>query len=96
MKFSDQRGMVKSRKLAGTASGMSDSLISPGGAVSNSTTIAFLTKQIKAAEADIETIAAQIVSDPPETTDQLLMLRETQNAYRSVITCLKAAIDCCE
>ena len=64
--------------------------------MSHSTTIAFLNDRIKAAEADIEAVQAQIASDPPETTDQLLMLREAQNAYRDVITNLKAAIDCCE
>jgi hypothetical protein len=64
--------------------------------MSHSTTMAFLNNRIKAAEADIEAVEAQIASDPPETTDQLLMLREAQNAYRGVITNLKAAIDCCE
>ena len=59
-------------------------------------TITFLNKQIEAANAAIKAIEAQIASDPPETTDQLLMLREVQNKYRSVIDSLKAAIDCCE
>jgi hypothetical protein len=63
--------------------------------VSNST-IAFLADQIKKVEADIEAIEAQIASNPPETTDQLLMLREAQNSYRNVIDSLQAAIDCCE
>jgi hypothetical protein len=59
-------------------------------------TITFLNKQIEAANAGIKAIEVQIASDPPETTDQLLMLREVQNKYRSVIDSLKAAIDCCE
>jgi hypothetical protein len=63
--------------------------------VSNPTT-AFLTDQIKKVEADIKAIDVQIASNPPETTDQLLMLREAQNGYRGVIGCLKAAIDCWE
>jgi hypothetical protein len=63
--------------------------------VSNST-IAFLADQIRKVEVDIEAIEAQIALNPPETTDQLLMLREAQNQYRSVIDSLKAAIDCCE
>lgn len=63
--------------------------------MSNST-IAFLADQIKKVEADIEAIEAQIASNPPETTDQLLMLREAQNSYRNVIDSLQAAIDCCE
>ena len=64
--------------------------------MSHSTTFAFLNNRITTVKADIEAIEAQIASDPPETTDQLLMLREAQNAYRGVITNLKAAIDCCE
>jgi len=59
-------------------------------------TITFLTDQIKKVEADIKAIDVQIASNPPETTDQLLMLREAQNSYRGVIGSLKAAIDCCE
>jgi hypothetical protein len=63
--------------------------------VSNSAII-FLNKQIEAVNAGIKAIEVQIASEPPETTDQLLMLREAQNKYRSVIDSLKAAIDCCE
>jgi hypothetical protein len=59
-------------------------------------TITFLTDQIKKVEADIKAIDVLIASNPPETTDQLLMLREAQNSYRGVIGSLKAAIDCCE
>lgn len=59
-------------------------------------TIAFLEDQIKNVEADIKAIDVEIASNPPETTDQFLMLREAQNGYRGVIGSLKAAIDCCE
>ena len=59
-------------------------------------TITFLADQIKKVEADIKAIDVLIASNPPETTDQLLMLRESQNSYRGVIGSLKAAIDCCE
>lgn len=59
-------------------------------------TITFLEDQIKKVEADIKAIDVEIASNPPETTDQLLMLREAQNGYRGVIGSLKAAIDCCE
>lgn len=59
-------------------------------------TITFLTGQIKKAEADVEAIDLLLASNPPETTDQLLMLREAQNEYRAVIRSLRAAIDCCE
>jgi hypothetical protein len=59
-------------------------------------TITLLNKQIESANANIKAIEIQIASEPPDTTDQLLMLREAQNKYRSVIDSLKAAIDCCE
>lgn len=62
----------------------------------STSTIIFLNKQIESANADINAIEVQIASDPPETTDQLLMLREAQNRYRRVIESLKAAIDSCE
>jgi hypothetical protein len=59
-------------------------------------TLTFLNKQIEVVKAGINAIEAQIAMDPPETTDQLLMLREAQNKYRSIVDSLKAAIDCCE
>lgn len=59
-------------------------------------TITFLNKQIEAAKAAMDAIDAEIALNPPDTTDQLLMLREAQNGYRCVIDNLRAAIDACE
>ena len=52
-----------------------------------------LTDQLKAVENDIEAIDVQIASDPPETSDLLLELREVQGTYRETAVGLRAAID---
>jgi hypothetical protein len=52
-----------------------------------------LTDQLKTVENDIEAIDAQIASDPPETSDLLLELREVQGTYRETAAGLRAAID---
>jgi hypothetical protein len=52
-----------------------------------------LTEQLKAVENDIEAIDVQIASNPPETSDLLLELREAQGAYRETAISLRAAID---
>jgi hypothetical protein len=51
-----------------------------------------LTEQLKAVENDIEAIDVRIASDPPETSDLLLELRETQGTYRETAIGLRAAI----
>ena len=52
-----------------------------------------LTEQLKAVENDIEAIDLRIASDPPETSDLLLELREVQGTYREAAVGLRAAID---
>jgi hypothetical protein len=52
-----------------------------------------LTEQLKAVENDIEAINVQIASDPPETSDLLLELREVQGTYRETAVALRAAIE---
>jgi hypothetical protein len=51
-----------------------------------------LTEQLKAVENDIEAIDVQIASNPPETSDPLLELREAQGTYRETAISLRAAI----
>ena len=51
-----------------------------------------LTEQLKAVESNIEAIDVQIASNPPETSDLLLELREAQGAYRETAISLRAAI----
>jgi hypothetical protein len=52
-----------------------------------------LTEQLKAVESNIEAIDVQIASDPPQTSDLLLELREEQGMYRTTAISLRAAID---
>jgi hypothetical protein len=52
-----------------------------------------LTEQLKAVESNIEAIDVQIASDPPQTSDLLLELREEQGMYRATAIGLRAAID---
>jgi hypothetical protein len=51
-----------------------------------------LTEQLTAVESNIEAIDVQIASDPPETSELLLELREAQGAYRETAISLRAAI----
>jgi hypothetical protein len=51
-----------------------------------------LTEQLKAVENDIEAIDVQIASDPPQTSDLLLELREEQGMYCATAISLRAAI----
>ena len=44
----------------------------------------FLTQQLRDIEEDIETISSYISSNPPETTGELLKLRELQRKYREI------------
>ena len=52
-----------------------------------------LTEQLKAVESNIEAIDVQIASDPPQTSDLLLELREEQGMYRATAISLRAATD---
>jgi hypothetical protein len=55
--------------------------------------LATLRQQLETARGDIELIEQKIVSDPPETSDQLLQIRELQNVYRGLVVSIHAAID---
>jgi hypothetical protein len=52
----------------------------------------FLAQQIKDVEADIETINSYISDNPPETTGELLKLRELQRKYREIAASIKNEI----
>ncbi len=51
-----------------------------------------LVEMLEAAEGDCEAIDKIIVSDPPDTTDQLLILRTLQQSFRSHCAALHSAI----
>jgi hypothetical protein len=52
----------------------------------------FLTQQLGDVEQDIETISSYISSNPPETTGELLKLRELQRKYREIAQSIKNEI----
>jgi hypothetical protein len=52
----------------------------------------FLTQQLRDVEADIETISSYISCNPPETTGELLKLRELQRKYREIAASIKNEI----
>jgi hypothetical protein len=52
----------------------------------------FLTQQLSDVEQDIETISSYIVDNPPETSGELLKLRELQRKYREIATSIKNEI----
>jgi hypothetical protein len=52
----------------------------------------FLTQQLKDVEQDIEMISSYISSNPPETTGELLKLRELQRKYREIAASIKNEI----
>jgi len=52
----------------------------------------FLTQQLGDVEEDIETISNYISCNPPETSDELLQLRELQRKYREIAASIKNAI----
>jgi hypothetical protein len=56
-------------------------------------TLQFLGQQLKTVENSIEVIEVQIASDPPDTSDKLLELRQLQRMYRELAVSLKGAID---
>ena len=43
-----------------------------------------LEQELEAVERDIQSIEYQIASDPPETSGELLRLREIQRTYRGI------------
>ena len=48
--------------------------------------------ELEAVERDIQEIEYQIASDPPDTSGELLRLREIQRTYRGIAASLKQAI----
>lgn len=52
----------------------------------------FLAQQLKEIEADIETISSYISCNPPETSGELLKLRELQRKYREIAVSIKYEI----
>jgi hypothetical protein len=53
----------------------------------------FLTQQLKDVEADIETISDYICCNPPDTSGELLKLRELQRKYREIAASVRNEID---
>jgi len=51
-----------------------------------------LEKELESVVRDIDAIEYQIASDPPDTTGELLRLREIQRTYRGIAANLKKAI----
>jgi hypothetical protein len=52
----------------------------------------FLTQQLRDVEEDIEAISSYISCNPPETTGELLKLRELQRKYREIAESIKKEI----
>jgi hypothetical protein len=52
----------------------------------------FLTQQLGDVEQDIETISSYISCNPPETSGELLKLRELQRKYREIAQSIKKEI----
>lgn len=52
----------------------------------------FLTQQLEDVEHDIETISSYISYNPPETSGELLKLRELQRKYREIAASIKNEI----
>jgi hypothetical protein len=52
----------------------------------------FLTQQLKDVEQDIEMISRYISDNPPETSGELLKLRELQRKYREIAVSLRNEI----
>jgi hypothetical protein len=51
-----------------------------------------LEKELESVVQDIQAIEYQIASDPPDTSGELLRLREIQRTYRGMAASLKQAI----
>jgi len=52
----------------------------------------FLTQQLRDVEGDIETISSYISYNPPETSGELLKLRELQHKYREIAASIQSEI----
>jgi hypothetical protein len=52
----------------------------------------FLKQQLGDVEKDIETISSYISSNPPETSGELLKLRELQRKYREIAASIRNEI----
>jgi hypothetical protein len=52
----------------------------------------FLTEQLREVERDIESISSYISFNPPDTSGELLKLRELQRKYREIATSIKNEI----
>ena len=52
----------------------------------------FLRQQLGDVEEDIETISSYISDNPPETSGELLKLRELQRKYREIAASIKSEI----
>ena len=52
----------------------------------------FLTQQLRDVEADIETISSYISCNAPETSGELLKLRELQRKYREIAASIQSEI----
>jgi hypothetical protein len=52
----------------------------------------FLSQQLVEVERDIETINCYVSENPPDTTGELLKLRELQRKYREIATSIKNEI----
>jgi hypothetical protein len=52
----------------------------------------FLTQQLRDVEEDIEAISSYISYNPPETSGELLKLRELQRKYREIAASIKNEI----
>jgi hypothetical protein len=52
----------------------------------------FLSQQLVEVEQDIESISSYISNNPPETSGELLKLRELQRKYREIATGIKNEI----
>jgi hypothetical protein len=51
-----------------------------------------LEKELESVVRDIQAIEDQIANDPPDTSGELLRLREIQRTYRGIATSIKQAI----
>jgi HPt (histidine-containing phosphotransfer) domain-containing protein len=51
-----------------------------------------LAKELESVEQDIQAVEDQIASDPPDTSGELLRLREIQRTYRGIAASIKKAI----
>jgi hypothetical protein len=52
----------------------------------------FLSQQLAEVERDIESISSYISCNPPDTSGELLKLRELQRKYREIATSIKNEI----